>query len=319
MSHYPKGSFVVGLMLVAAAPVLAWQPAKKPVKPKAAPSTATDAVLVVVNGEKITEADLNRSFAYFNVPDEERPRVRNSFLDNLIDTRLIQQFLKSRKTAATKQEIDEQIKVLKGQLKQAGLDPDKALEEKGFTTDLLREMFAVPLAWKHHTDRAVTPERLKKYFAEHREEFDGTEVRARQILIRARPGDEEAREAAETRLSELRQQILAKKFSFEDAARENSDAPSREQGGDVGSFRFTGKMPHEFSREAFKLKVGEMSLPFRSRFGVHLCLVTDRKAGDTSLEDVRDEVLSRMRDELWKEMAAQLRESAKFDWKGEPP
>jgi peptidyl-prolyl cis-trans isomerase C len=319
MSHCLKG-FLVGTLLIAAtAPVEAWQSAKKPAKPKAAAPQGSDAVLVVVNGEKITEADLNRSFAYFNVPEDERPRVRKSFLDNLVDTRLIQHFLKSRKTAATKQEIDDQIKLLKSQLKQAGLDPDKALEEKGFTTDLLREMFAVPLAWNHHIDRAVTPERLKKYFEDHREEFDGTEVRARQILIRARPGDEESREAAEARLNELRQQILAKKISFEDAARENSEAPSREQAGDVGLFRYSGKMPNEFSRVAFQLKVGEVSQPFRSRFGVHLCQVTERRPGDVSLEDVRDEVLSRLRDELWKEMAGQLRDTAKIDWKGEQP
>ena len=156
MSHSCKGVVVAVLLVVAARPVRAWQPAKKPAKSKAAPQAGADTVLLVVNGEKITEADLNRSFAYFNVPEDERPRARKSFLDNLIDTRLIQQFLKSRKTAASKQEIDEQIKVLKGQLKQAGLEPDKALEEKGFTNELLREMFAVPLAWKHHVDRAVT-------------------------------------------------------------------------------------------------------------------------------------------------------------------
>jgi peptidyl-prolyl cis-trans isomerase C len=319
MSHCCKGILAVVLLVAGSAPVGAWQAAKKPAKSKAASPAGADAVLVLVNGEKITEADLNRSFAYFNVPEDERPRVRKSFLDNLVDTRLIQQFLKSRKTAATRQEIDEQIKLLKNQLKQAGLDPDKALEEKGFSTDLLREMFAVPLAWKHHIDRAVTPERLKKYFEEHREEFDGTEVRARQILIRARPGDEESRDAAEARLNGLRKQILAKAISFEDAAREYSEAPSREQGGDVGHFRFSGKMPHEFSREAFQLKVGEISQPFRSRFGVHLCQVTERKPGDVSLEDVRDEVLSRLRDELWKEMATQLRDTAKIDWKSELP
>jgi parvulin-like peptidyl-prolyl isomerase len=319
MSHCCTGILIAGLLVSASGAVRAGQPAKKPAGSKPGSSAASDAVLVVVNGEKITEADLNRTFAYFNVPEEERPGVRKTFVDNLIDTRLIQQFLKSRKTVATKQAVDEQIKLFKNQLKQAGLDPDKALDEKGFTTELLREMFAVPLAWQRHIDRAVTPERLKKYFEEHRAEFDGTRVQARQILIRARPGDDEAREAAESRLSDLRQQILAKKISFEDAAREHSEAPSKEQGGDVGLFPFTGKMPQEFSREAFKLKIGEISLPFRSRFGVHLCLVTDRKPGDASLEDVREEVLARLRDEMWKETAAQLRGTAKIEWKIEKP
>jgi hypothetical protein len=34
---------------------------------------------------------------------------------------------------------------------------------------------------------------------------------------------------------------------------------------------------------------------------------------------VRDEVLTRMRDELWKEMAAELRSTAKIEWKTEKP
>jgi peptidyl-prolyl cis-trans isomerase C len=230
---------------------------------------------------------------------------------------LIQQFLSSRKTVATKKEIDEQITLLKTQLKKGGLDPDKVLAEKGFTNESLREVFAVPLAWKRHVDRAVTSERLKKYFEEHRAEFDGTRVRASQILIRVPPDNEPAWEAAEAEMADLRKQIIAKKVSFVDAARERSEAPSKEQGGDVGLFPYSGKMPQQFSQEAFRLKVGEISQPFRSRFGVHLCLVTERKPGDLSLEDVRDEVLGRLRDDLWKEKAAEMRTTAKIEWKAD--
>ena len=320
MSGWQRGILGIVLVAFAADRAAAWQAPKKSAPAKAPPASAgSGAVLVIVNGEKITDADLNRSFAFLKVPENERARVRRAFIDNLIDTRLIQQFLKSRKTVATNQEVDEQIKLFKSGLKLAGLDPEKALHENGFTTELLREMIAVPLAWKHHIDRAVTPERLKEYFDEHREQFDGTKLQARQILIRANPGDEEARKAAEARLNELRKQIVAKTISFEDAARDHSEAPSKEQGGDVGSFPYTGKMPVEFSREAFKMKVGEISQPFRSRFGVHLCLVTDRTPGDLSLEDVRDDVLARLSEELWKEMAAELRKTAKIEWKVEQP
>jgi peptidyl-prolyl cis-trans isomerase C len=318
MSDWRKLVLAAALLMAVADRASAWQGGKKSAASKSAPAAA-GSVLVIVNGDKITDADLNRSFAFLNVPDDERPRVRKTFIDNLIDSRLIQQFLKSRKTAATTQEIDDQISLLKNQLKQGGLNPDKVMEEKGFTTDLLREMLSVPLAWKHHIHRAVTQERIKTYFEEHRAQFDGTKVQARQILIRARPGDEDARQAAETRLRDLRKQIVAKKVSFDDAAREHSEAPSKEQGGDVGLFPYTGKMPVEFSREAFKLKIGEISQPFRSRFGVHLCLVTDRTPGDLSLEDVRDDVLARLSEELWKEMAADLRKSAKIEWKAEQP
>jgi parvulin-like peptidyl-prolyl isomerase len=312
-------AFVAILVAAAAGSAEAFQSTKKSAKPRPAGGIGRESVLVVVNGDPISETDLNRAFAFLNVPDDERPRVRRKFIDNLIDTRLIQQFLKSRKTAATKQEIEEQITLLKTQLKKAGLDPDKVLAEKGFTNESLREVFAVPLAWKRHIDRAVTSERLKQYFEAHRAEFDGTRVRASQILIRVAPDDEEGRKDAEAELNDLRKQIVAKKISFEEAARERSQAPSKEQGGDVGLFPFVGKMPQQFSREAFQLKEGEISQPFRSRFGVHLCVVTERKPGDLSLEDVRDDVLGRMRDELWKEMAADLRDKAKIEWKAEQP
>ena len=303
-----KRDFALAAILVpaVAASVAAFQAAKKSGKPK---SAGGGPVLVFVNGDPISDADLNRAFNFVNVPETERPRVRKKFVDNLIDTKLIQQFLKSRKTVATSKEIEEQITLLKTQLKKGGLDPDKVLAEKGFTNEALREVFAVPLAWKHHIDRAVTAERLKAYFAEHHAEFDGTRVRASQILIRVPPDDEEGRKDAEAELSDLRKQILAKKMTFEEAARERSQAPSREQGGDVGLFPYTGKMPRQFSQEAFRLKVGEISRPFRDRFGVHLCVVTEREPGDLSLEDVRDDVLARMRDELWKDMAADLRQS----------
>ena len=105
---------------------------------------------------------------------------------------------------------------------------------------------------------------------------------------------------------------------FEEAARTRSQGPSKENGGDVGLFPFTGKMPQKFSREAFQLEVGEISPPFRSTFGVHLCQVTDRKPGDLSLEDVRDDVLVRMSHELWTQTVADLRKGAKIEWKIKP-
>ncbi len=319
MTSYKNGILIVIALALSAGSATAVQSAKRTVRLLPASAAKNETVLVIVNHEKITEADLARSLAFNAVPEEERARVRQRFLNNLIDTRLIQQFLKSRKTAATKKEIDEQISLLKNQLKPGKIDPEKALAERGFTTELLREQFAVPLAWNHHIQRIATPEYVKKYFAEHRAEFDGTKVRTSQIRIKVVGRDEEAWKAAEARMNSIRQKILDKKISFEDAAREYSEAPSKEQGGDLGWFPYASKMPAVIAREAFRLKVGEMSQPFRTTFGVHLCLVTDRKPGDLSLEDVRDDLLARMREELWNEKAAELRQAATIEWSTEKP
>ena len=54
-----------------------------------------ETVLVVVNGKKITDADLNRWLMTRKVSEEKRSAERDRFIEQLIDTRLIQQFLDS--------------------------------------------------------------------------------------------------------------------------------------------------------------------------------------------------------------------------------
>jgi len=302
---------------LAVKPAMAFQGTKAQGKSKSAAGTTRDTVLVVVNGQKITEADLTRFYMTRKVPEDQRAKARERILEELIDNRLIQQFLASRDTKASKQELDAQVNRIRDAAKQRGSDPDKVLSELGYTPETLREEFAFPIAWQHHVDRVVSAARLKEYFEEHRAEFDGTRVRSRQILLKVPRGDEDASNAAFAQMTALRKQIIDGKITFEEAAREHSDAPSREQGGDVGEFPFVGKMPEHLSREAFRLKVGEVGQPFTDRFGVHLIMAIDRKPGDLSLEDVRDDVLTRMSQEMLKKTAADMRKEAKIEWKTE--
>ncbi|MSR56670.1 MAG: hypothetical protein EXS05_03225 [Planctomycetaceae bacterium] len=274
--------------------------------------------LVVVNGQPITEADLDRIMQTRKVPAEVKEKYRRPFLDEMIDARLIRQFLTSKKIVADKKEVDLQVQHIKDVAARRGADPDKAIAEMGYTKESLRDEFALPLAWKKYIEKTLTDEKLQKHFQAHRAEFDGTQVRARQILLKVSSADESNWQAAVEKLTKLRGEITDQKLSFEDAARTHSEAPSKDEGGDVGLFPYSGKMPESFTQEAFKLKVGEISQPFRSEFGVHLCEVTERIPGDLSLEDVRNEVQARMSQELWKKTAADLRKSGKIEWKDKP-
>jgi peptidyl-prolyl cis-trans isomerase C len=310
---------IAALLAGSTVPALAYQATKKSPKSKPAAADGRDTVLVVVNGHKVTQADLNRKMRTLQIPENEREAAWRPQLERIVDERLIQQFLASRKIAATKQEIDVPVNQIREEARKSGSDPDRYLAEKGYTVESLREEFALPIAWKHFVDKAIPQARLKKYFDEHRAEFDGTTVRSSQIVIKVPRNDDEARRAAEAKLAALRKEIVAGRISFEQAARENSQSPSKDDGGDVGWFPYTGKMPLQLTREVFRLKVGEVSQPFRTSWGVHLCLATDRKPGDLSLEDVRDEVLARMSQELWNEQIAELRKSAKIEWKVDTP
>jgi parvulin-like peptidyl-prolyl isomerase len=70
-------------------------------------------------------------------------------------------------------------------------------------------------------------------------------------------------------------------------------------------------MVEPFAAAAFALKPFEMSQPVQTQFGVHLILVTARKAGqETKFEQVKEEVREVYCNKLRESMVAQLRARA---------
>jgi peptidyl-prolyl cis-trans isomerase D len=120
-------------------------------------------------------------------------------------------------------------------------------------------------------------------------------VKARHILAKL---DEKASsaqvEAAKGRLADLKQKIAAG-ADFATLAKEQSeDTANKEKGGDLGIFG-PGAMDPAFEQAAFALKVGEVSDPVRTRFGVHLIKVElILPEEDKSLKDVEREIAAEL-------------------------
>lgn len=128
------------------------------------------------------------------------------------------------------------------------------------------------LAQPYLTDNEVTEQLMK-------EAYDRMKmvVRASHILIRvdqnALPKDTLK---AYQKAMDVRNKIV-KGEKFEKAAVEFSDDPSaKENKGDLGYFSAM-QMVYPFENAAYQTKVGEISMPVRTRFGYHIVKVIDRK------------------------------------------
>jgi peptidyl-prolyl cis-trans isomerase D len=71
------------------------------------------------------------------------------------------------------------------------------------------------------------------------------------------------------------EEIQSGELSFEEAAAIYSDGPSKEDGGDLGTFDRT-RMVAPFTEAAFALQVGELSEPVKTEFGYHIIEVLEQ-------------------------------------------
>lgn len=137
------------------------------------------------------------------------------------------------------------------------------------------------------------------------------QTNARHILIRT---DEVTSDAdAQTRLLQLRERAL-QGDDFANLARSSSaDQASAIKGGDLGWVN-PGNMVDEFEEMMNQTAAGEISMPFKSRFGWHIVQVLERRAHDQTDEarriEARKAVLERKSEEATQQYLRRLRDEA---------
>lgn len=283
----------------------------------AAANQPGDAMAVVtVNGTTITKADITSAMRVRDIPENLQPTLRKVFAERLIDERLMQAFLTDRKVTVSKEQLDAAVERAYAGIRRAGKKPEDVLKARGIDEAAYRRQLSLPLAWNLYARQIITNREIRQRFQQRRPEFDGTKLRASQIVLTLpKDADESSRKKAIATLEQIRSDITAGKITFAEAAKKHSKSPSGKNGGDIGVFAFRGTMPTAITKVAFSLKDKEVSKPFVSPFGVHILQVTERKPGQLSLEDVRPEIFSQLAKEHWNEIVAGLRKSARIEWK----
>ncbi len=126
------------------------------------------------------------------------------------------------------------------------------------------------------------------------------QTHARHILIKVTPTMSAA--DAKRKLAELKERLDNHAAKFEDLARLVSNDGSAAKGGDLG-WLYPGDIVPEFEAAMNNLKIGEVSQPVETSFGVHLIEVLERKSDDVSKERERNAARQAIRERKVEEAA----------------
>ena len=282
-------------------------------------STTSRRAVATVDGQQIPASEVDNEFRLAfdeaKIAEVDKPRLLRAALDQVIDRRLVLAYLTKAGQAASKADVDLELAQFEKELKAQNLTLAEHSKKVGLSPDDIRRALTWKLSWKRYCEKHLTPQNLEKYFEQHRHDFDGTQLRIAQILFKLTANADETNVAAAIeRAKKLREEIAGDKDKFAGAARQQSDAPSRADGGDIGWIERHRPMPAEFSRIAFGLKPGEVSQPFVSPFGVHLITVLEEKPGTKTWKEVESELRPAVIAYLFRWIADKERSVAKIEY-----
>lgn len=141
---------------------------------------------------------------------------------------------------------------------------------QAFRNELLG--YRAQLAAPYLTDTSADARVLSEAYS-----YMKSDIRASHILIALRPDATPADTAeAYAKALDVRSKVIGS-AAFDSLARIYSTDPSaKSNGGDLGFFT-AFRMVYPFEKAAYKLAVGEVSIPVRSKFGYHIIKVTDKR------------------------------------------
>jgi parvulin-like peptidyl-prolyl isomerase len=268
------------------------------------PSTAVvggDAV-AEVNGVKVdalqVERVLDAAWLRFgpDVADASSPDTLRKALQLVIDGELLHQAALAEGMQVSEQDIQAQIESVRSQF--AG-DTEYAshLSEAGLTPAFLREQAERRLITEAYArsiagDLILDEAQARRVYDARREEFaQGGQVRAAQILIQALPGtSEDEREAARKKIETVAARLRTGE-SFDALAREFSESPFAERGGDLGFVR-QGRVLPELEQVLFATPAGETSEIFETPHGFNLVKILEKRSGSVpKFDEVRNSLM----------------------------
>lgn len=282
-------------------------------KPDANDFTVVDQIVAKVNGDIITQTELEKtaqdtiaglrqqqqlSGDKLKSAYEEREK---DFLRNRIDQLLLVQ---RGKELDIKVDTDVSKYLADLQRQEKIADPDKfhelvrqqtGMSFEDFKQEVTNNMVTRQVIGREVASKINIPQSdIEAYYDAHKKDFvRDEEVYLREILVSTDDKSAAAQAAAEKKANDLCTRA-SKGERFADLARDNSDATTAAQGGDLGGFK-KGALSGQIEQAVWKLQPGDVTKPIKVEHGWLVLKVEEHtKQGQATLAEVQDEIREKL-------------------------
>jgi peptidyl-prolyl cis-trans isomerase C len=266
--------------------------------PSANPAVKVDgaATSVEVDGQKLTNAEVNarveQKLAQIGaqIPperlEEVKGKIRKETIDAFVNLTLLKKEIAGKKITASDKEISAFIDQIKGNMP-PGQSIDEFLKHNNMDMAKLREEIGTNIKISKLITQEVggslkvTDKDVIDFYTKNKQMFLKPEsVHARHILVASDSKDDEKIKAQKLAKAEgIRAKLVAGE-DFAKVAAKDSDCPSKEKGGDLGTFG-RGQMVKAFDDAAFSQAPKAIGPVVKTDFGFHIIQVLDHTAAET--------------------------------------
>jgi peptidyl-prolyl cis-trans isomerase SurA len=287
-----------------------------------------------VNGEVVTlreverqaGAALERAEALPAGPqrDAARASALRAAFDQLVAQRLFDAQAAQLGVEVGEAEVDAAVEEIKrrNRLDEAGLDgalAQQGMDRAAFRRSVRRDIESMRILQVKVRSRVnVSDEDVVAFYRSHPEEFRADEeVRVRHLFLALPPN---ASMEEEARVKARAARLLARARGGEDfgaLARAESEGPSAQDGGDLGWLR-RGTIQPELEKAAFGLTTGGVSDVIRTRAGLQILKVEERRGGgqrpfDEVKDEIRNHLVNEQLEKYRSQYVSELRRDAAVD------
>jgi peptidyl-prolyl cis-trans isomerase C len=267
-------------------------PVASAASPKAEPNKTDVAsnIAVEVDGKKLTkdqlDADMQKQMTMLKsqIPadslEQAKVEIRRRLVDEFVVRTLLAKEVGLKKVTATEKEVADVLESMKSQLP-AGVTMDEMLKQNKIDAAKMRDEIGMNIRISKLVQQElggkvkIADKEISDFYNKNLEKFKKPEsVHARHLLIATASGDtDKIKTEKRTKAEDLRKQLVSG-ADFAELAKKNSDCPSKENGGDLGTFT-RGQMVKPFEDAAFSQEKNAIGPVVQTDFGYHIIQVIE--------------------------------------------